>query len=130
MSNTTSNANVVTLTAARASLTLTFQQLASQYPTLVTIQELARILRLAERTVRNQLCKNSLPIACVRPGGGRRPLFRLVDVAAFIDQLTADVDSEERADGEGRRRRGRPTKLEQAVRARQLVQGSRAQDAW
>lgn len=89
----------------------TLDLLTQHYRVLLTIPEVAEITSIQPQTIRNRLARGDFPIPSLKVG--RRRLFRVVDVAAFLDRL-AGVDT-------GgflavARHRGRPTKAEQARR--------------
>ena len=56
---------------------------------LLTVDETARELALAPRTVRNRLSAGTFPIKAIRSCGGVR--FRRADVVAYVESLGADA---------------------------------------
>lgn len=81
-----------------------YDVLSTKYPPLVSIEQLAVMTGIKDRTYRHWLSCGRMPIPVVRLGGSIR--FKLLDVANWIDggQETAT------------RRRGRPTKAEAVAR--------------
>lgn len=63
------------------------EQLDSLYPgvCLLTLKQVAKVLNRAEQTIRHQRHAKKFPIPDAPASRPRRPLFRKVDVAAFID---------------------------------------------
>lgn len=82
--------------------------LASRYPATLSVKQLSLITSESEQTIRNKLSCGSYPITSFLHG--RKRLFRLIDVAQYLDQVC----------GLGGMvlvpRRGRPSKLEQLRR--------------
>lgn len=68
----------------------TLDLLTQRYRVLLTIPEVAEITSMQPQTIRNRLARGDFPIPSLKIG--RRRLFRVVDVAAFLDRL-AGVDS-------------------------------------
>lgn len=89
--------------------------LASRYPATLSVKQLSLITSESEQTIRNKLSSGSYPISSFTLG--RKRVFRLIDVALYLDQ----------ACGLGGMvlapRRGRPSKLEQ-LRKQQLQEGA------
>lgn len=91
--------------------------LADRYPFLVSVKQLSIIIGESEQSIRNQLFAGTFPIPSTKRGRLRR--FRLLDVAAFLDQPSGhDVLRMASAP-----RRGRPTKVELAARQRAANNG-------
>lgn len=86
---------------------------------LLTTDDLARILRKSVHSVRHDLTRNSrsLPPRCAIPGANRN-LWRLQDVQDWLASHV-ELPSVENLPVSPlpSRRRGRPTKVEQAARA-------------
>jgi len=78
--------------------------LSPRYPALLRISDLSTITSEGEQTIRNKICTGVYPIPSITVG--RRRIFRLIDVAAYIDNLFAPPTSKPA--------RGRPTKATQA----------------
>ena len=86
----------------------TIELLALRYRVEMSIPEVAEVTKHGCQTIRNQLAMGVYPIPSHK--SGRRRLFHIVDVAAYIDRqagFAVDVSP---------RRRGRPTKAEQVRR--------------
>lgn len=86
----------------------TLDLLALRYTVEMSIPEVAEATKFRDQTIRNQLSIGTFPIPSHK--SGRRRLFHIADVAAYIDcqaGFAVDVYS---------RRRGRPTKAEQVRR--------------
>lgn len=83
----------------------TLDLLAQRYPVLLTIPDVAEVTSMQPQTIRNRLARGDFPIPSLKIG--RRRLFRVIDVAAFLDQV-AGIDTSFLAVA---RRRGRPTKV-------------------
>lgn len=90
----------------------TLDLLAHRYRVEMSIPEVSEVTKHSCQTIRNQLSMGVFPIPSHK--SGRRRLFHIVDVAAFLDRL-AGFGEEENV-----RRRGRPTKAEQARRVGRL----------
>lgn len=86
----------------------TLDYLSLHYGPNLTISDLSQITTQNEKTIRNGLLKGQYPIPSFRIGGKR--LFRLIDVAEYLDQ-------QYRAANKPVVRRGRPTKVQQIARA-------------
>lgn len=100
-------------TVAASSATTMLEYLSALFPACISVQELSSITSERQQTIRNRLSAGQYPIPSFNPIGTRRRLFRLVDVAAYIDRSLAlsHVST-------GKRRgRGRPTKLEMMLRS-------------
>lgn len=80
--------------------------LTQHYGPVVTIGELSSITTQSEKTITNSLHKQTYPIPSFKIG--RKRVFRLVDVAAYIDQQLAAASA-----SISTKQRGRPTKIEQ-----------------
>lgn len=93
--------------------------LASRYPATLSVKQLSLITSESEQTIRNKLSCGSYPIVSFLHG--RKRLFRLIDVAHYLDQVC----------GLGGMvlvpRRGRPSKLEQ-LRRREMDAIAEVQD--
>ncbi|MBP0599567.1 helix-turn-helix domain-containing protein [Herbaspirillum sp. LeCh32-8] len=84
--------------------------LGNHYPPTLSVHELSEITSEHEQTIRNKLSKNQYPIPSFKIG--RKRLFRLIDVAAYIDQqCMSDVSHPSRK----LPKRGRPTKVQQLL---------------
>nr|CEH68827.1 hypothetical protein XACLD7_7540008 [Xanthomonas citri pv. citri] len=85
--------------------------LSSLYPPALSIAQVAEITSEAPQTIRNRLSKGTYPIFSWK--AGRKRVFRLIDVAAFIDQQIAVAPSNP---ANRPARRGRPTKVQQVAK--------------
>ncbi|MBF4081906.1 helix-turn-helix domain-containing protein [Burkholderia pseudomallei] len=85
--------------------------LSALYPPALSIAQVAEITSEAPQTIRNRLSAGTYPVPSFKVG--RKRAFRLVDVAAFIDQQIA-VDPSNPANLPARR--GRPTKVQQVAK--------------
>lgn len=94
-----------------------FPFLADRYPFLVSVKQLSIIIGEPEQSIRNQLVAGTFPIPSTKHGGRRR--FRLLDIAAFLDQPGGHDVLRIAAVP----RRGRPTKVEQATRLKATSNG-------
>lgn len=97
------------LTASHAGASLAY--LSSLYPPALSVAQVAEITSEAPQTIRNRLSAGTYPVPSFK--AGRKRAFRLVDVAAFIDQQIA-VDPSNSANRPARR--GRPTKVQQIAK--------------
>lgn len=97
------------LTASHAGASLAY--LSSLYPPALSVAQVAEITSEAPQTIRNRLSAGTYPVPSFK--AGRKRAFRLVDVAAFIDQQIA-VDPSNPANRPARR--GRPTKVQQIAK--------------
>ena len=79
----------------------TYKILAEKYPPLLNLSQLAELTGLAERTFRNWLTNNTMPIPVTRLGGAVR--VRLLDVADWVDEGLTKPE---------KKKRGRPRKTE------------------
>lgn len=88
------------------------------YEQLLTTADLAGVLRKSVHSVRHDLTRNpcSLPPRCVIPGA-KRNLWRLQDVEAWLASHVEHTPPVPEVALLPARRRGRPTKMEQAARA-------------
>ncbi|CAM3049343.1 Uncharacterised protein [Ectopseudomonas mendocina] len=82
--------------------------LASLYPPTLTVRQVSEITSENEQTIRNAISQGKYPIPSFKLGSKR--LFRLLDVATYIDELCA-IDPSNPLNR--RRKRGRPTKVQQ-----------------
>ena len=64
-----------------------FEALETLYPgaLLLSIRQVGATIGRAEQTIRHHLAAGTFPIPLAPASRPRRPLFRMVDVAAFID---------------------------------------------
>lgn len=93
----------------------TLEFLNTRYPPSLNVKQVAEITSTAAATIQGAISRGDYPIPSFKLGGKR--VFRLIDVAAYIDQQFAAANSPKR-----RTKRGRPTKTEQM--ARRLVNGN------
>lgn len=78
------------------------------YPPTLTVRQVSEITSENEQTIRNAISQGKYPIPSFKLGNKR--LFRLLDVATYIDGLCA-IDPSNPINR--RRKRGRPTKVQQ-----------------
>ncbi|HCE6497186.1 TPA: helix-turn-helix domain-containing protein [Pseudomonas aeruginosa] len=78
------------------------------YPPTLTVRQVSEITSENEQTIRNAISQGKYPIPSFKLGSKR--LFRLLDVATYIDGLCA-IDPSNPINR--RRKRGRPTKVQQ-----------------
>lgn len=97
----------------------TLDYLSSRYAPMVTVDQLSEITTEHPVTIRKQVSKGIYAIPSLKIRSKR--LFRLTDVAAFIDQQYDAANSAAK-----RPKRGRPTKIEQIAR-RQAVEHATAE---
>jgi len=95
----------------------TYDILSRDYPPLISVSQLASITGINDRTYRDWLRRGTMPVPTLRLGGVLR--FRLMDVAQWIDsgaQGTVGGSNDSIPPLLIRRKRGRPTKIEQQQR--------------
>lgn len=85
--------------------------LSSRYPPTLTIEQVGEITSEHSQTIRNRLSEGKYHIPSFKVGSKR--LFKLIDVAEFIERQSAADPSHP---GNKHPRRGRPTKVEQMAR--------------
>lgn len=91
---------------------LTFlEYLTPLYPPTLSVRQVSEITSETEQTIRNAISQGRYPIPSFKLGGKR--VFRLLDVADYIDGLCA-ADPSHAANR--RPRRGRPTKVQQQAK--------------
>lgn len=78
--------------------------LSPRYPALLRISDLSVITCESQQTIRNKICMGIYPIPSSTIG--RRRVFKLIDVAAYIDNLSTLSPC--------KTLRGRPTKASQS----------------
>ena len=100
-----SNVSMLPPSAIRASSTLDY--LACFYGPNVTLNELSSITTQHVKTIQNGILKGEYPIPSFKIG--KKRVFRLVDVADYLDRQFA-------ASNNPNRTRGRPTKVQQIAR--------------
>lgn len=88
--------------------------LSQRYPCVMKLTEVAEAIRCKPQTIRNRMVRDEFAIPSTREG--RYRLFQLVDVAAYMDKIFGVPAGPGGADRP--RKRGRPTKAEQARRQR------------
>ncbi|KOF53025.1 hypothetical protein AD428_16330 [Achromobacter sp. DMS1] len=89
----------------------TLDFLSKSYPPTLTVEQVSQITSEQPQTIRNLVSQGRYRIPSFKIG--RKRVFRLVDVAEFIDQqLLADPSHPSKK----KPRRGRPTKVEQMAR--------------
>ncbi len=89
--------------------TSTLEFLNTRYPPSLSVKQVAEITSLSAATIQGAISRGEYPIPSFKIGGKR--VFRLVDVAAYIDQQFAAANSRTT-----KRRPGRPKKIEQLAR--------------
>jgi len=85
------------------------EYLSTRYAPMVTVDQLSEITTEHPVTIRKQVSKGTYAIPSLKIRSKR--LFRLTDVAAFIEQQYTAANSAAK-----RPKRGRPTKVEQMAR--------------
>lgn len=91
----------------------TLEFLCKSYPPTLTVEQVSEITSEQPQTIRNLVSQGRYRIPSFKIG--RKRVFRLVDVADFIDrQFQADPSHPSHL----KPRRGRPTKIEQMARRR------------
>lgn len=94
----------------------TLEFLNKSYPPTLTVEQVSEITSEQPQTIRNLVSQGCYRIPSFKIG--RKRVFRLIDVADFIDrQFLADPSHPSRK----KPRRGRPTKVEQLVRQQQTT---------
>ncbi len=89
-----------------------FEYLTSKYPPTLSIRHVSEITNETEQTIRNGVSKGAYPIPSFKLG--RKRLFRLTDVATFIDQQFQLASSPKAQP----KPIGRPTKAAQIAKRR------------
>lgn len=89
----------------------TLDYLIQYYGPNITLNELSSITTQGVRTIQNAIVKGEYPIPSFKIGYKR--VFRLVDVATYLDEQFVAANGPKTA-----RRRGRPTKVQQLARRR------------
>lgn len=91
----------------------TIEYLSTRFLPTISVRDLSEITTEHEQTIRNKISKGVYPIPSFTIG--RKRLFRLIDVAVFIErQREADPSHP----AHQRPKRGRPTKVEKLARER------------
>lgn len=89
-----------------------------KYPPVLSVGEVAEILRENSQTTRDRIRRGTFPIRIIKEPGSRIQVM-LVDVVEYITtgrrQVALPKELREKAGG---KRRGRPTKAEQIAKAR------------
>lgn len=93
---------------------ISFDYLSTQYPPTLSVHQVSEITSEHEQTIRNKVCKGDYPIPSFKLG--KKRLFRLVDVAGYIDQQCMADPSHP---SNKRPKRGRPTKVAQLAKQRE-----------
>lgn len=97
-----------------------FQYLCTRFSPTLSVRDVSEITREHEQTIRNKVSKGTYPVPSFTIG--RKRLFKLVDVAAYIErQCAADPSNIVNK----RPKRGRPTKVQQL--AGRIAAGDAAQ---
>lgn len=91
------------------SFTSSLDYLNSRYPPTLNVKQVAEITSEAPTTINSALSRGEYPIPSFKIGSKRA--FRLIDVAAYIDEQFAAANN--RA---SKKRPGRPKKIEQLAR--------------
>lgn len=92
------------------------EYLSSKYPPVLSIRLLSEITTETEQSIRNSLSKGNYPIPSFKFGHKR--LFRLTDIATYIDQQFKAAS----APKSHPKPLGRPTKAEQVAKRRLSMQ--------
>jgi len=90
--------------------------LSTKYPPTLNVEQLAEITSESPQTIRNRLTLGTYHVPSFKVG--RKRVFRLIDVAQFLDQRLFDDPS---YPSHCRPKRGRPTKVERAMREQHRV---------
>lgn len=90
--------------------------LSTKYPPSLSVEQLAEITSESPQTIRNRLTLGNYHVPSFKVG--RKRVFRLVDVAQFLDQSLFDDPSHP---NHRRPKRGRPTKVERAMREHRMA---------
>jgi hypothetical protein len=94
--------------------------LAARFPPSVCVKQLSQITSEAEQTIRNKLAAGVYPIPSF--SHGRKRLFRLIDIANYIDRVCGLTDHNATSLA---KQRGRPTKvMQEQRREREQMAGS------
>lgn len=97
-----------------------FDALECLYPgaLLLSVQQVGAAIGRAEQTIRHHLAAGTFEIPLAPASRRRRPLFRKVDVAAFVDggPLTVAPTTPPSPTTSPKRSRGRPKNVEKAGR--------------
>jgi len=97
----------------------TLEFLCKSYPPTLSIEQVSEITSEQPQTIRNLVSQGRYRIPSFKIG--RKRVFRLVDVAEFIErQFLADPSHP----GHQKPKRGRPTKVEQLARQQAVQQGT------
>ncbi|CAG9170422.1 helix-turn-helix domain-containing protein [Cupriavidus pinatubonensis] len=89
----------------------TLEFLSKTYPPTLTVEQVSEITSEQPQTIRNLISQGRYRVPSFKIG--RKRVFRLLDIAEFIDQqLLADPSHPSKR----KPRRGRPTKVEQLAR--------------
>ena len=97
----------------------TLDLLTRSYGPNVTLSELSSITTQNVRTIQNGIIKGDYPIPSFKIGGKR--VFRLVDVADYLDRQFAAANMPRLP-----KKTGRPSKMEQNARRQAAQTGERA----
>ncbi len=89
--------------------TSTLDYLKTVYPPSLSVKQVAEITSESPATIAGALCRGQYPIPSFKIGSKR--VFRLIDVASYLDQQFAVANTPKRT-----KKRGRPTKVEQLAR--------------
>lgn len=81
------------------------------YPPTLSVRQVSQITSETEQTIRNAISQGRYPVPSFKLGSKR--VFRLLDVANYIDSLCAADPSHP---ANRRPRRGRPTKVQQQAK--------------
>jgi len=95
------------------------EYLSTRYLPTLSIHEVSEITGEHEQTIRNRLSAGDYPIASFKVG--KRRLFRLLDVATYIDQQCLADSSHP---SQKRPQRGRPTKVQQLAKRQAQINTS------
>lgn len=87
------------------------EYLSTRYSPTLSVREVSEITSEHEQTIRNKVSKGAYPIPSFTLG--RKRLFRLIDVATYIERQCATDPSHP---ANKRAKRGRPTKVQQLTK--------------
>lgn len=89
-----------------------------KYPPVLSVGEVAEILRENSQTTRDRIRRGTFPVRVIKEVGSRHQVL-LIDLVAYLTtgkrQVPLPRELREKAGG---KRRGRPTKAEQIAKAR------------
>lgn len=100
------------------------EYLTQLYPPTLSVRQVSEITSETEQTIRNAISQRRYPISSFKIGSKR--VFSLIEVAGYLEGLRMADPSHP---ANQRRRRGRPSKLEQIARQRPRGEAARGSDS-